>query len=152
MRYGRTPWDRDTKECAIPMKATATMDTDFLGADGGRLALAFASGCVAAFTFLSLLGGFFWKIMGKTRQDRIEQLEIDLKAEKAQCAEMEKRLVGRIEQLETILLFQVVGNVRQDAAIAIAELRNAVNQRMNDAADAADAAEGEPRPHPHRQF
>src|SRR3546814_21173575 len=43
----------------------------------------------------------------------------------------------------------VVGNVRQDAAIAIAELRSAVNQRMS---DAADAAEHEARPHSHREF
>jgi hypothetical protein len=125
------------------------MSTDFLGADGGRLALAFASGCVATFGFVSLLGGFFWKIMGKTRQDRIDQLEAALKDEQARCSEMEKRLVGRIEQLETILLFEVAGNVRQGAAIAIAELRNAVNQRIT---DAEHEAEGEPRPHPQREF
>lgn len=111
------------------------MSTDFLGADGGRLALAFASGCVATFSFVSVLGGFFWKIMGKTRQDRIDQLEKDLKDEQARCADMEKRLVGRIEQLETILLFEVVGNVRQGAAVAIAELRASVEQRLHDASD-----------------
>lgn len=131
------------------MRVAARMDTDFLGADGGRLALAFASGCVAAFGFLSMLGGFFWKVMGKARQDRIDQLEIDLKSEQARCAEMEKRLVGRIEQLETILLFEVAGNVRQGAAIAIAELRSAVNQRIT---DAENEAENDPRPHPQREF
>lgn len=115
------------------MRVAAQMDTNFLGADGGRLALAFASGCVAAFSFLSLLGGFFWKIMGKTRQDRIDQLEADLKAEQSRCAEMEKRLVSRIEQLETILLFEAVGNVCQGAAVAIAELRANVERRLHDA-------------------
>lgn len=127
------------------MRVAAQMDMDFLGPDGGRLAMAFAAGCVAAFSFFSLIGGFFWKVMGRTRLDRIGQLETDLKSEQVRCAEMEARLVSRIEQLETILLFEAVGNVRQGAAVAIAELRSAVEKRLNEATG-DDQGERPPRP------
>ena len=117
------------------MRVAAKMDTDFLGADGGRLAMAFAAGCVATFTFVTGIGAFIWNLVGKTRQDQIERLSADLKAEQARCAEMEARLVARIEQLETILLFEAVGNVRQGAAVAIAELRSAVETRLRETND-----------------
>lgn len=131
------------------MKATTTMSTDFLGADGGRLAMAFAAGCVATFTFVSGIGAFIWKFVGQTKQDRIDEISAALKNEQDRCAEMEKRLVSRIEQLETILLFEAVGNVRQGAQIAIAELRQAVNDRIN---ESEGQAEGDPKPRHPRDF
>lgn len=103
--------------------AVAMSDVNFFGADGGRLAMAFASGCVATFAFVSAIGGFLWKMIGRSRQDRIEELTKCLDEERARCSAMEDRLVNRIEQLETILMFEMAGNTRQKAQLAIAEIR-----------------------------
>lgn len=106
------------------------MDMDFLGPDGGKLAMAFASGCVATFAFVLAIGGFIWRIIGGVREERVKELAKDLEAEKQRCAQMEARLVDRIQQLETILLFETTGNMRQGAALAIAELKAQVEERM----------------------
>jgi hypothetical protein len=101
-------------------------DVEYLGPDGGRLALAFAAGCLACFTFLSLAGGFIWKLIGKTRVDRITELEVALKEEREHCRAMEARLVDRIQALETIILFERSGQVAQGAQGAISELHRDV--------------------------
>lgn len=106
------------------MRAATTMnEIDFFGQEGGRLAAAFAAGCVAAFAFLSSIGGFIWKIIGKTRQDRIEELSKALTKEQERYAAMEDRLVRRIEQLETILIMETAGNIRQATQLSISEIR-----------------------------
>lgn len=101
-------------------------DLNFLGADGGRLAMSFASGCIATFAFMSTVGAFIWGLVGKHKQDRIDQLAADLAAEKTRCTQMENRLVSRIEQLETVLLFETVGKIRQDAQISISEIHERI--------------------------
>lgn len=78
-------------------------DLNFLGADGGRLSLAFATGCVATFGFMSMVGGFIWKIIGGHRKDRITELETALAEEKKNCHDQMALLTGRITQLETIV-------------------------------------------------
>lgn len=84
------------------MRAAAIMsDVEYLGPDGGRLALAFAAGCLACFTFLSMVGGFIWKLVGKTRVDRIQALE-------------------------TIILFERTGQIAQGAQVAISEVHRDV--------------------------
>lgn len=108
-------------------------DMDFMGADGGRLSLAFAAGCVATFTFMMSIGGFIWKLIGRSRIDRIEELKTALADEKARCAEMEIRMTSRIEQLETVLLFETVGQVRQNAQMAISEMHQQIRQRFPNA-------------------
>lgn len=75
-------------------------DLNLLGADGGRLAAAFSAGCVATAAFMSGIGTFIWKAVGGQRQDRIAELAKDLATERANCREMEQRLIRRIEQLE----------------------------------------------------
>lgn len=107
------------------------MSVDFLGEEGGRLAMAFAAGCVATFTFCTAIGAFIWKFAGAVRKDRITELEAALKTEAARCAEMERRLVDRVQQLEAVLLFEVAGNVRQNATLAIAELRQMMEKRIS---------------------
>lgn len=111
------------------MQGSPAMQPDYFGADGGKLAMAFASGCVATFAFMAAIGGFIWKLVGK---DRIEELAAQLAEERRRCAEMEQRLVTRIEQLETILLFETAGNVRQNSARAIAELHEQYRERIKD--------------------
>ena len=113
------------------------MSVDFLGEDGGSLAMAFAAGCAATFTFCTSIGAFIWKFAGNVRKDRVTELEEALKAESARCAEMERRLVDRVQQLESVLLFEVAGNVRQNAALAIAELRQMMEKRITDIGGAA---------------
>lgn len=103
-------------------------NVDLLGVDGGRLAMAFASGCIATFAFMAGVGGFIWKLIGKTREDRISDLEKDLADEKQRCNAMETRLTDRIAQLETILLFETVGHVRNDTQVAIAELSQRITR------------------------
>jgi hypothetical protein len=100
-------------------------DVDLLGADGGRLAMAFASGCVATFAFMATVGNFMWKVVGKSR---ITELEKALADEKLRCSEMETRLGDRIAQLETVLLFETVGHVRQNAQLAISELSRKISE------------------------
>jgi len=111
------------------MRAAAIMsDVEYLGPDGGRLALAFAAGCLACFTFLSMVGGFIWKLVGKTRVDRIAELEEALKEERAHCRAMEARLVDRIQALETIILFERAGQIAQGAQLAVSEVSRDVRE------------------------
>lgn len=82
--------------------ATAMSNLDWLGQDGGKLALAFAAGCVATFGFMSAVGGFIWKMIGGQRKDRITELETALADEKASCHQQIIALNARIQQLETL--------------------------------------------------
>ncbi len=96
--------------------ATAMNDLDWLGQDGGKLAMAFAAGCVATFGFMSAVGGFLWKMIGGHRKDRITELEKELANERAHCASQIQLLTARIQQLEAI--FTMHTGIR----VAVAEL------------------------------
>lgn len=98
-------------------------EIDYFGHEGGRMAMAFAAGCVAAFGFLSTVGGFIWSFIDKARQDRIDELCKELMDERKRCDAMEDRLVRRIEQLETILMMGSSGKDR--AAVATHEIGEA---------------------------
>lgn len=110
---------------ASEMEGARTMSIDLGGEDGGRLAGAFAAGCVAAFTFLSLIGKFLWSLIGKTKDDEIGRLKVELDADRERCAAMEVRLVQRIQQLEgfIIAMAPMGGALRQDIQKAISETR-----------------------------
>lgn len=88
-------------------------DLDWLGQDGGKLAMAFAAGCVATFGFMTAIGHFLWKLIGGHRQDRIDELKAtvekqkvdharELAEERQACALQIAALTSRIQQLETI--------------------------------------------------
>lgn len=96
--------------------ATAMNDLDWLGQDGGKLAMAFAAGCVATFGFMSAVGGFLWKMIGGHRKDRITELEKALSDERTNCAAQITALTARIQQLEAI--FTMHTGIR----VAVAEL------------------------------
>lgn len=107
------------------------MDVDYLGAEGGRLAMAFAAGCLACFTFMMMVGSFVWKLIGKTRTDRITELEKALEKEQVHCREMEIRLGNRIQQLEAVILFERTGQVAQNAQKAISEVHADMRELKN---------------------
>jgi hypothetical protein len=77
-------------------------DLDWLGQEGGKLAMAFAAGCVATFGFMSAVGGFMWKMIGGHRKDRITELETALAEERANCHEQLTALNARIQHLEAL--------------------------------------------------
>lgn len=104
------------------MKAEAVMhEIDLLGADGGRLALAFAAGSAACFTFLRT-------IFTSPLRQRIKELESSLDADRERCSAMEVRLVQRINQLEGFILAMSPGNLRQDFQKALSEQRIAEDE------------------------
>jgi hypothetical protein len=94
---------------------------DILGADGGRLAMAFAAGCAACFAFLRT-------IFTTPLRQRIRQLDDALEADRKRCADMEVRLVSRIQNLEGLFIRTASGDFRQEIQMAISELRMDENQ------------------------
>lgn len=92
---------------------------DFSGADAGSLAIGFGGGWGTCLALLTGIG----KILGKAKDDRIDQLANDLANEKTQCREDKRELSDRIGQLETILLMHSAGPLRQDLQKAISEQR-----------------------------
>ena len=90
------------------------MTPDYLGPDGGRLGLAFAAGCIAAFGFLSLIGKFIWSMIGKAKDDEITRLKAEMEADRKRCTEMEVRLVTRIQQLEGYILALAPPSMRDE--------------------------------------
>jgi hypothetical protein len=116
------------------------MQVDYFGADGGKLAIAFASGCAGTFAFMMMIGGFIWRLVGRTRKDRIRELEKQLDDDRDRCRNMETRLVDRIQQLETLLIFETAGNIRQGTQLAIAEIRREVEERVREATQGKDGS------------
>src|SRR3546814_16646713 len=79
------------------MSNGVAMDMDFLGVEGGRLAMAFAAGCAATWEFLSTT-------FTAPLRTRITELEGMVAAERKRCEEMETRLVQTDPQLQELLL------------------------------------------------
>ncbi|GLV28205.1 hypothetical protein TomTYG75_07280 [Sphingobium sp. TomTYG75] len=82
---------------------------DLLGADGGSLAAAFASGCVATWGFVQMV------LIGPLKK-QITEL-------KDECKERDDRQANRISQLETLLLLHGSGPLRQELQAALSEER-----------------------------
>jgi len=82
---------------------------DLLGADGGSLAAAFGSGCVATWGFIQMV--------------LIGPLKKQLQELKDECKERDDRSVQRIQQLETLLLLHGPGQLRQQLQAALSEER-----------------------------
>lgn len=104
----------------------AMQELDYTGAQGGMLAMAFAAGAVAAFSFLAVIGKFLWGVVGKAKDDQIARLEKEAEDDRKRCAAMEERLIQRIQQLEGFILAMSPGHLRQDFQRALSE------QRMED--------------------
>src|SRR3546814_19790864 len=98
------------------MSNGVAMDIDFLGVEGGRLAMAFAAGCAATWAFLRTT---FTAPLRK----RITELEGMVAAERKRCAAMETRLVQRIQQLDELLLTMSPGHLWQDFQRVLSEQR-----------------------------
>src|SRR3546814_16878703 len=76
------------------MSNGVAMDIDFLGVEGGRLAMAFAAGCAATWAFLRTT-------FTAPLRTRITELEGMVAAERKRCEAMETRLVQRIPHLSS---------------------------------------------------
>lgn len=100
-----------------------TMNIDFTGADGGRLAMAFGAGCLATFGFLIMIGRWLWGLIGKAKDDEIARMKIAMEEDRKRCADMETRLVQRVQTLEGFILSMAPGNLRQDFQRVISEQR-----------------------------
>src|SRR3546814_20446775 len=74
------------------MSNGVAMDIDFLGVEGGRLAMAFAAGCAATWAFLRTT-------FTAPLRTRITELEGMVAAERKRCEALETRLVRRIQPL-----------------------------------------------------
>ena len=98
-------------------------ELDYLGPQGGLMALAFAAGCVACFSFCALVGRFIWAAIGRVKDDEIALIKAEADADRDRCAAMEVRLVQRIQQLEGIILTIAPGSMRQQIQAAISEMR-----------------------------
>lgn len=101
-------------------------ELDYTGAQGGMLAMAFAAGAMAAFSFLAVIGKFLWGVVGKAKDDQIARLEKEAEDDRRRCAAMEERLIQRIQQLEGFILAMSPGPLRQEIQRALSE------QRMED--------------------
>jgi len=82
---------------------------DWLGADGGSLAAAFAAGCVATW-------GFIQTVLVGPLKKQIREL-------KEECEKRDERSAQRINQLETLLLLHGSGELRQQLQAALSEER-----------------------------
>lgn len=107
-------------------------DIDWLGPHGGELGLAFAGGCVAAFVFLAGIGRWLWGVIDKARGGELAAKDAEIARLREQndhdsdrCAQMETRLVQRIQQLEGFILAMAPhgGALRQEIQLAISEQR-----------------------------
>jgi hypothetical protein len=104
---------------------------DYMGAQGGALAMAFASGCVATSGLLVTVGGLFWKLMFNPRikelktlldKERVDSVEAR-RLEREQCNRQIEQLRDRIVQLETLLLANGPSSLRQAKQAVISEAR-----------------------------
>lgn len=98
------------------MNAGARVDVDWLGASGGQLAAAFASGCVATWGFLQTA------LVGPLK-GRITELKDEISELKEDCEKRDDKQAQRISQLETALLLHGSGPLRQQLQAAISETR-----------------------------
>jgi len=98
------------------MNAGARVDIDWLGASGGQLATAFASGCVATWGFLQTA------LVGPLK-GRVTELKDEMSALKDECEKRDDRSIQRINQLETLLLLHGPGQLRQELQAVLSEAR-----------------------------
>lgn len=104
---------------------------DYMGPQGGALAMAFAAGAVSASGLLSALGALFWRLFGDKRikalESEIEALKNShkesLAAERHRCDEEIDQLRTQIVQLQTILIANGNPGLRQAVQAAVSEAR-----------------------------
>lgn len=104
---------------------------DYMGPQGGALAMAFAAGCIATATAFVAAGAALWKWFFNPRLDELKaQLEAErkefreqLRDERDQCERQISQLRDRIIQLETILTQHGSPSLRQAIQAAMSEAR-----------------------------
>src|SRR3546814_20001684 len=94
------------------MSHGVAMAIDFLGAEGGRLAMAFAAGCAATWAFLRTT-------FTAPLRTRITELEGMVAAARTRCEAMKTRLVQRIRQLHELLSHMSPGPLRTNLPLVL---------------------------------
>ena len=113
------------------------LSIDYTGQHGGQLAMAFAAGCIACFTFCAMVGKFIWDKLTAAnstataaKDDVIAELKKTIEKNEERCADATGTLSARVQQLETLLLVHGSGAMRQDLQRVISEQR--VEQRKEE--------------------
>ncbi|WP_374139368.1 hypothetical protein [Sphingomonas sp.] len=104
---------------------------DYMGPQGGALAMAFAAGCVSTATAFVAAGAALWKWFFNPRLDELkaqlkderEEFHKQIQMERDQCERQISQLRDRIIQLETILTQHGSPSLRQAIQAAMSEAR-----------------------------
>lgn len=115
---------------------------DYMGPQGGMLAMAFAAGAVATAGLFSGIGALFWRLFGDKRIKALEADIVSMKAEQTRsmeaikaehiksliaerhrCDEEIDQLRTQVTQLQTILIANGNANMRQAVQASISEIR-----------------------------
>lgn len=114
--------------------ARVSMEPDYLGELGGRLAMAFAAGWAACFALCSALGAFLWSILGKAKDESIAQLKATMAANELQCAERDNAQQTRILQLETMLWMHGPQALRSQIQAVVSEQHREMRRALESGA------------------
>ena len=111
-------------------QGAAALSLDYGGEHGGQLAMAFGAGCVASFSFCTMIGKILWdrltganKDVVTAKEDTIAELKKTIEKNEDRCAETVAALSRRVQELETLLLVHGSGMLRQDLQKVISERR-----------------------------
>lgn len=109
---------------------------DYMGPQGGALAMAFAAGALSASGLLSGLGGLFWRMFGDKRIKALETELTNLKAaHAADRAEERRRCDHEIDEIrQQLTMFQTIVLTSGSPA-----LRQAMQAAVSEARVTADA-------------
>lgn len=108
-------------------------DMDLLGADGGRIAAAFASGWAACMALCTALGAFLWSQLGKAKDEQIASLKAQMEANEARCGETVAALSNRVVQLETMLWMHGPQQIRAQVQAVVSEQHLEMRSKLLDA-------------------
>lgn len=97
-------------------RATTMNELDWLGHDGGRLAAAFAAGCVATW-------GFLRTIVTGSLKARVKELERCREEDNERCDRDLERANKRINDLELMLFMHGPANLRAAMQAVVSEQR-----------------------------
>lgn len=122
---------------AMPVPKIAPMPPiDFVGPQGGMLAVSFAAGCIFTAALFAWFGQWFWKRFGDARivalDETIKALgaehKREIETERLRCDREIEQLRDRILQLETLLIASGPPALRNAVQAAVSEHRVATDR------------------------
>ena len=115
-------------------------EVDFTGAQGGALAMAFAAGCAATASVMTIIGGFIWRFFGDAR---IKELQAARQQDQDRCDVELALMRARVSQLEGVLLAHGPRALRDELQAKIeaaAEIEASISGAQIHAANGAHGA------------